>query len=182
MGSTTLNKKRKLRDADSVAEAVALSKKSKKSKSPAPPVDPPSEDEEEEDDESAAGEGSASEDEEERNGDDESDGGASALEDGDEAGDDDLPKDSAPLLPPTTNSDLFEDLNLSEKTMRAIKEMGFTKMTNIQRSVSTPLRLTVEQRRLTADLGNTPSPRRQGRARCSKDRLRKDAGLPRPRH
>ncbi|KAL6849155.1 ATP-dependent RNA helicase [Amphichorda felina] len=139
MGSTTLNKKRKLRDADSVTEAVALSKKSKKSKSPAPPVDPPSEDEEEEDDESAAGEGSASEDEEERNGDDESDGGASALEDGDEAGDDDLPKDSAPLLPPTTNSDLFEDLNLSEKTMRAIKEMGFTKMTNIQRSAIPPL-------------------------------------------
>jgi len=139
MGSASLNKKRKLRDAE---EAVAATKKSKKAKSPAPPVDPPSEDEEEGSDESIVGRGTGSEefDDEEHNGDGESEGGASDLEDQKEENGDGLPaQDNGPLLPPTTNSDRFEDLNLSEKTMKAIKEMGFEKMTNIQRSAIPPL-------------------------------------------
>ena len=181
MGSTRLNKKRKLRDAESVAAAVAATKKSKKLKSPAPPVDPPSEDDEEDDDESAASEEETSE-QLEQDGDGESEDGASALEEGDEAADDSLPKDSAPLLPPTTNSDLFEDLSLSEKTMRSIKEMGFTKMTNIQRSVSDLLTTdSAGQRVLTTDLGNTATSCWKGRPRCGKDGFRKDAGLPDPR-
>lgn len=140
MGSASLNKKRKLRDAESVPEAVAATKKSKKTKSRAPPVDPPSEDEEEGSDESIVGRGTGSEEseDEEHSGDGESGGGASDLEDQkEEENGDGLPaQDNGPLLPPTTDSDRFEDLNLSEKTMTAIKEMGFEKMTNIQRSVS----------------------------------------------
>jgi ATP-dependent RNA helicase DDX18/HAS1 len=142
MGSASLNKKRKLRDAESVPEAVAATKKSKKAKSPAPPADPPTEDEEGGSDESIVGRGTGSEEseDEEHDGDGESEGGASDLEDQKEEDGDGLPaQDNGPLLPPTTNSDRFEDLNLSEKTMKAIKEMGFEKMTNIQRSVSWPL-------------------------------------------
>ncbi|KFH41670.1 ATP-dependent RNA helicase-like protein [Hapsidospora chrysogenum ATCC 11550] len=143
MGSASLNKKRKLKDAESVPEAVAATKKSKKAKSPAPPVDPPSEDEEEGSDESIVGRGTGSEEseDEEHNGDGESGGGASDLEDQkQEENGDGLPaQDNGPLLPPTTDSDRFEDLNLSEKSMKAIKEMGFEKMTNIQRSAIPPL-------------------------------------------
>lgn len=45
------------------------------------------------------------------------------------------------LLPPSvsTNAQAFEELNLSEKTMKAIGEMGFTKMTEIQRRGIPPL-------------------------------------------
>lgn len=39
------------------------------------------------------------------------------------------------ILPGAADSQAFEHLNLSEKTMKAIKEMGFTKMTDIQRRV-----------------------------------------------
>lgn len=41
----------------------------------------------------------------------------------------------APILPPAADSKAFEHLNLSEKTMNAIKDMGFTQMTEIQRRV-----------------------------------------------
>lgn len=145
MGAATLNKKRKLKDAE---EAVAAPKKTKKSKVP-PPVVEPSSDEEEEEDEDEEDVPSDDEDEPEEN-DEEEDG---SEEDGDEEkdeeddGDDkdeadgeDLAQDNAPLLPPSTDSELFEDMNLSEKTMKAIKEMGFTKMTSIQRSVSIALK------------------------------------------
>jgi ATP-dependent RNA helicase DDX18/HAS1 len=45
------------------------------------------------------------------------------------------------LLPPdvTTNAQAFSELALSEKTMMAIEEMGFTKMTEIQRRGIPPL-------------------------------------------
>ena len=43
---------------------------------------------------------------------------------------------NAPLFPPTAASGLFADLNLSEKTTKAIEEMGFSTMTSIQQSVS----------------------------------------------
>ncbi|CAI6096828.1 unnamed protein product [Clonostachys chloroleuca] len=142
MGAATLNKKRKLKDAE---EAVAAPKKTKKSKVPPPVVEPSSDEEEDEDEEDVL---SDDEDEPEEN-DEEEDG---SEEDGDEEkdeeddGDDkdeadgeDLAQDNAPLLPPSTDSELFEDMNLSEKTMKAIKEMGFTKMTSIQRSAIPPL-------------------------------------------
>lgn len=132
MGSTTINKKRKHRDAE---EATAATKKTKKSKAPPPPVEV---EEDEEDDESVP-----DDDDEEVDGED---GAEEEDEDDDEAGSDieiedetlpidGLPKESAPLLPPTTDSDLFEDMNLSEKTMKSIQEMGFKKMTSIQKSV-----------------------------------------------
>ena len=137
MGSTTINKKRKHRDAE---EAVAATKKTKKSKAPPPPVEV--EEEEEDDDESVAddddevvdGEDAA---EEEDENDDEAGSDIEAEDDAQPI--DGLPKESAPLLPPTTDSDRFEDMNLSEKTMKSIKEMGFEKMTSIQKSAIPPL-------------------------------------------
>lgn len=137
MGSATVNKKRKLReDTDAAAsEAVAATKKSKKSKAPAPPVESPSEDEEGDEDDSGSEDGSGPENEEAAPGDESDEADEEA---GDDAGGDELPKAGEPLLPPTaTEVERFEDLNLSDRTMRAIKEMGFTKMTGIQRSVST---------------------------------------------
>lgn len=58
---------------------------------------------------------------------------------------DDVPSGSNALdLPsgtsmPTPNPVLFEELNLSERTMSAIKEMGFEKMTEIQQKAIPPL-------------------------------------------
>ncbi|CAG9979578.1 unnamed protein product [Clonostachys byssicola] len=141
MGAATLNKKRKLKDAE---EAVAAPKKTKKSKVPPPVVEPSSDEEEDEDeedvpsdDEDEAGENDEEEDDSEQDGDEEKD--EEEDDDKDEADGDDLAQDNAPLLPPSTDSELFEDMNLSEKTMKAIKEMGFTKMTSIQRSAIPPL-------------------------------------------
>ncbi|KAK4236949.1 hypothetical protein C8A03DRAFT_35104 [Achaetomium macrosporum] len=66
------------------------------------------------------------------NGSDEQDGSAEL---------DDVPKSDGALLPPpiSTNAQDFSELNLSEKTMKAISEMGFTKMTEIQRRGIPPL-------------------------------------------
>ncbi|CAH0040684.1 unnamed protein product [Clonostachys solani] len=145
MGATTLNKKRKLKDAE---EVVAAPKKTKKSKVPPPVVDPSSDEEEDEDeedvpsdDENEPEENDAEEDQKdgsEEDGDEEEDEEDDG-DDKDEADGEDLAQDNTPLLPPSTDSELFEDMNLSEKTMKAIKEMGFTKMTSIQRSAIPPL-------------------------------------------
>ncbi|KAK4120337.1 DEAD-domain-containing protein [Parathielavia appendiculata] len=53
----------------------------------------------------------------------------------------DLPTDNGSLLAPplSTGAQSFSELNLSEKTMKAIEEMGFTKMTEIQRRGIPPL-------------------------------------------
>lgn len=50
-------------------------------------------------------------------------------------------KGDGSLLPPsvTTDAQAFSELNLSDKTMKAIGEMGFTKMTEIQRRGIPPL-------------------------------------------
>jgi ATP-dependent RNA helicase DDX18/HAS1 len=50
-------------------------------------------------------------------------------------------KGDGSLLPPSvsTSAQAFSELNLSEKTMKAIGEMGFTKMTEIQRRGIPPL-------------------------------------------
>ncbi|KAL2260547.1 hypothetical protein VTK26DRAFT_5414 [Humicola hyalothermophila] len=52
-----------------------------------------------------------------------------------------VPKGDGSLLPPpvTTNAQSFDELNLSENTMKAVNEMGFTKMTEIQRRGIPPL-------------------------------------------
>ena len=51
-----------------------------------------------------------------------------------------LPKDDNLLAPGADlNAQAFTDLNLSERTMKAIEEMGFTKMTEIQRRGIPPL-------------------------------------------
>ena len=52
----------------------------------------------------------------------------------------DLPSNTAVALPGTDSAPtLFSDLKLSEKTMKAIEEMGFTKMTEIQQRGIPPL-------------------------------------------
>ena len=52
----------------------------------------------------------------------------------------DLPTDTAPSLPGTdATPQSFTDLSLSEKTMKAIQEMGFTSMTEIQQRGIPPL-------------------------------------------
>lgn len=127
MGSTTVNKKRKLRDSE-LATASASTKKSKKV--PAPPPSDSDSDEEDEIEAAAANDSDDVVDDAE-----DAEEGGSELGDGKDLGDD-VGENAAPLLPPTTTSNRFEDMNLSEKTMKAIQDMGFTKMTQIQQSVS----------------------------------------------
>lgn len=141
MDAATLNKKRKRKQAEA---AVDGTKNSKKIKNPPPPRDEPeAEDEvaeEEDEEEAVSNEGS---DENENNNDDAESEGGSDLEDRPVAKDADgdvIPTDSAPILSTLAESSKFEDLKLSEKTMKAIQEMGFTNMTSIQRSVCPPLR------------------------------------------
>ncbi|KAK4131614.1 DEAD-domain-containing protein [Trichocladium antarcticum] len=69
--------------------------------------------------------------------------GASSDEkdDGQDAELDEIPKADDSLLPPSVSTDAqaFSELNLSENTMKSIEEMGFTKMTEIQRRGIPPL-------------------------------------------
>jgi ATP-dependent RNA helicase DDX18/HAS1 len=74
----------------------------------------------------------ASSDEEENNGELEEENGAKNGAD--------LPSENAVNLPLTnTESEKFTELNLSEKTMKAINDMGFENMTEIQRRGIPPL-------------------------------------------
>lgn len=138
MDAATLNKKRKRNKVEAAADAT---KKSKKSKNPPPPVEPEVEDEVAEEEEEEEEEEVVSNEENGNNNEDgESDAG-SDLADKPAARDADgdvIPNNSAPILSTLADSQKFEDLKLSEKTMKAIQEMGFTKMTSIQRSVSLP--------------------------------------------
>lgn len=125
----SIDKKRKRREAEASAPAKAngtdkVSKKSSKSKKSAP-------EEPEEDD----FEGFEEEDAEEVEDEEEDDENDNEGED-EEMNGNDLPTESAPTLP-MSNADAqsFDELKLSDKTMQAIKEMGFTKMTSIQKSV-----------------------------------------------
>ncbi|KKP04799.1 ATP-dependent RNA helicase HAS1 [Trichoderma harzianum] len=140
MDAATLNKKRKRNKVEAAADAT---KKSKKSKNPPPPVEPEVEDEvaEEEEEEEEEEEAVSNEENGNDNEDGESDAG-SDLADKPAARDADgdvIPNNSAPILSTLADSQKFEDLKLSEKTMKAIQEMGFTKMTSIQRSAIPPL-------------------------------------------
>lgn len=142
MAGATLNNKRKRNQTDAAAD----SKKSKKLKNP-PPAEPKEDDEEasDEEEESRYEDAVSNLEQENDNEDGESDAGeGSDLEEQaavKNADGDVIPASSAPILSTLAESDKFEDLKLTEKTMRAIQEMGFTKMTSIQRSVRLPLQI-----------------------------------------
>ena len=139
-----LAKKRKLQEVNGVPDTAVVAQKTKKAKKPAPVApreeiedDDVSDDENllENDDDVDSDDNDEDEAEE---ADPETNGAAAAEEDEDDVeadGEDELPTESGPLVPLTTDCESFEDLKLSEKTMLAIKEMGFSKMTSIQRSV-----------------------------------------------
>ncbi|EOO00313.1 putative atp-dependent rna helicase has1 protein [Phaeoacremonium minimum UCRPA7] len=149
------SKKRKFKDANGVkpstkrsSEGVAVSsKKLKKSEPVRPPlpVDDDTSDESEseaeasdEEDENEDGLSESSPDDEEAEADDEEN-----IENADlnSHTDDAVPTQNNLSLPPAagTTAQGFADLNLSEKTMKAIDDMGFTKMTEIQRRGIPPL-------------------------------------------
>ncbi|TQN74745.1 ATP-dependent RNA helicase HAS1, partial [Colletotrichum shisoi] len=160
MDSTTI-KKRKSRDSNGAkvsskkraeppaAAPAQKSKKVKRSKEPEP--EPESDDEEEQAE--VASEEEEEEDvadnfkEIENQEDDEADGSdldedvKAPAKKADDAGSTDLPNRDSLTLPPVAGAEAhdFSQLNLSEKTMKAIQEMGFTKMTEIQRRGIPPL-------------------------------------------
>ncbi|GJD02174.1 ATP-dependent RNA helicase HAS1 [Colletotrichum higginsianum] len=160
MDSTTI-KKRKSRDSNGAkvsskkraeppaAAPAQKSKKVKRSKEPEP--EPESDDEEEQVE--AASEEEEEEDvadnfkEIETQEDDEADGSdldedvKAPAKKADDADSTDLPNRDSLTLPPVAGAEAhdFSQLNLSEKTMKAIQEMGFTKMTEIQRRGIPPL-------------------------------------------
>ncbi|KYK58101.1 ATP-dependent RNA helicase HAS1 [Drechmeria coniospora] len=127
MGLTTGTKRKRNAAAEG---ATAASAKVKKIKNP-PKVEPEPEDDS---DEKEADEDASEAEDDKKDEEDEA-------EDSETEGDNlpDLPTDAAPILPLGTDSQTFDELKLSEKTMRAIGEMGFTKMTTIQRTAIPPL-------------------------------------------
>ena len=116
-------KKRKRHGVDA---ATVTKKASKKAKNPAPPA-------EDSEDDSAAEHGASVETPvSEENADDESDEEMNGAESEDVV----EPPTNGSLLPePAPDSLRFDELKLSDKTMKAINEMGFSKMTAIQRTV-----------------------------------------------
>ncbi|GKT57531.1 ATP-dependent RNA helicase HAS1 [Colletotrichum tofieldiae] len=154
MDSTTI-KKRKSRDSNGLKVSskkraeppAAPPRKSQRSKEPEP--EPESDEEEveagseEEEEEDVADNFKETENQE----DDEADGSdldedvKAPAKKADEADGTDIPNRDNLTLPPVAGAEAhdFAQLNLSEKTMKAIKEMGFTKMTEIQRRGIPPL-------------------------------------------
>lgn len=131
------NKKRKFKDANGVKPSKEKKsssipeKKSKKVKR----VEPEPEDDASSEEEEALKELEDESDEADENA-EVSKSGDEEEEDKDDAEDNtDLPDGGKLTLPPVAGAEAqsFEELNLSEKTMKAIKEMKFTKMTEIQR-------------------------------------------------
>lgn len=143
------SQKRKFSDANGAKPAkptkaapAVSEKKSKKVKrvEPEEPVEESDEDEVEDeaeedasDDEDEEADAAESEDEEDDN---ETDEVAKVQANGD-----DPLQDGSLTLPPgaESNANTFDELKLSERTMKAITEMGFTKMTEIQRRGIPPL-------------------------------------------
>lgn len=136
--------------ATTTAEAPAKkSKKVKRSKQPEPESDDEeeqvsagsdAEDVENEEETAAANFKTAQDDEDEGNGSDlDDDVHAPAKDTAD--GENDIPNAQQLSLPPAAGAEAhdFAELNLSEKTMKAIGDMGFTKMTEIQRRGIPPL-------------------------------------------
>ncbi|KAJ4313009.1 ATP-dependent RNA helicase [Fusarium piperis] len=140
----TGSKKRKFKDANGVKatsgkrSAPTVPQKSKKVKraEPEPREEPEIESSNDEEDEYEV-----EDDEESDEADEEEDDSKSGDEEEEEEEEDskedntDLPDGGQLTLPPvaSTEAQSFEELKLSDKTMKAIKEMGFTKMTEIQR-------------------------------------------------
>lgn len=136
MGNDITNKRKRKSTADVSSALAALKKSKSKSKSQDPPPkkarkEESSEDEQEENEEEV--EKDVEEDEEDEV--EQTNGHADDDDQDEEANGQDLPTDSTPVLPLGTNAESFEELKLSDKTMEAIKEMGFTKMTAIQKTV-----------------------------------------------
>ena len=155
MGANRAGNKRKLEEPNGLARAsgaTAPAAKSKKLKTVAVPPpretesnseDDAPEDDVEDDEESDAGDVVSDDEEADENAEQEKEGDAGA--DQEEEGDDriavgDFRPGNGTLLPTSasTNSTSFEELNLSEKTMKAIEAMGFKKMTEIQRRAVPP--------------------------------------------
>ncbi|KAL1872471.1 hypothetical protein VTK73DRAFT_1468 [Phialemonium thermophilum] len=121
--SSKIGKKRKIKDTDGVVDtdAPSVSKKAKDSEVVTPP------DAEEQPQPPAAAYNASD------SGDEEAEGDSNDVPEGIGAVQD------APITPAGSESNLFEDLHLSEKTMGAIRDMGFTTMTEIQRRAIPPL-------------------------------------------
>ncbi|KAM4066507.1 DEAD/DEAH box helicase [Hirsutella rhossiliensis] len=134
--ATSKKRKRNGADAPAPAPAAAIKKSKKPAKKPLPTPEPPQDDEH--DDSASDSDGPAEEEQEPVDGSEPEEGSEAP---GSDDGDDDkvLPTDAALTLPPTTDSQTFDELKLSEKTLQAINEMGFSKMTTIQRSAIPPL-------------------------------------------
>ncbi|KJZ74536.1 ATP-dependent RNA helicase HAS1 [Hirsutella minnesotensis 3608] len=137
--STT--KKRKRNAAEALAAAPKKTKKTDKKpvRKPEPQQDEDEDSEAASEVEDSAADDQAEEESEDREGSQSNDDEASEPEDGDDEVQGALPTDAAPILPPTTDSQTFAELKLSDKTLKAIEEMGFSKMTSIQRSAIPPL-------------------------------------------
>lgn len=134
MASET-SKKRKLKDASSKDATERRSKKSKKSKVVEEP-EPEVEDVEEDDEVASA----ADEENKESDASDEGDNDESVAV-ADTNNNAALPSETSLSLPQAAGTDVsaFNELALSEKTLQAIEEMGFTKMTEIQKRGIPPL-------------------------------------------
>ncbi|KAI8715704.1 RNA helicase [Fusarium sp. LHS14.1] len=139
----TGSKKRKFKDANGVkatkskrsAPSVPQNSKKVKRAEPEPHEEPEIESSNDEEDEDEV-----EDNEESDEADEEEDGAKSGdeleeEEEDAEEGNTDLPDAGQLTLPPVAGAEAqsFEELKLSDKTMKAIKEMGFTKMTEIQR-------------------------------------------------
>ncbi|RYP29843.1 hypothetical protein DL767_006524 [Monosporascus sp. MG133] len=163
MDSTRVSKKRKLKDANGVksssskpAKHSATASKSKKLKRAESEVAPESSGEEDEvpkqneekkdtpEDDVSPSSDAAGDDNDDANDSSELNKRVAAAEAEKKSGDDkstDLPNGANLSLPPTAGTDAqkFSDLNLSEKTVKAIQGMGFENMTEIQRRSIPPL-------------------------------------------
>ncbi|RYP54460.1 hypothetical protein DL768_000766 [Monosporascus sp. mg162] len=163
MDSARVSKKRKLKDANGVksssskhAKHSATTPKSKKLKRAEREIAPESSSEEDEvpkqneerkdkpGDDAIPGSDATGDDNDDANDSSELNKRVAAAEAENKSGDDkstDLPNGANLSLPPTAGTDAqkFSDLNLSEKTVKAIQGMGFENMTEIQRRSIPPL-------------------------------------------
>ncbi|RYP80679.1 hypothetical protein DL769_002361 [Monosporascus sp. CRB-8-3] len=163
MDSARVSKKRKFKDANGVksssskpAKHSATASKSKKLKRAEREIAPESSSEEDEvpkqneerkdtpEDDGTPSSDAAGDDNDDANDSSELNKRVAAAEAEKKSGDDksaDLPNGANLSLPPTTGTDAqkFSDLNLSEKTVKAIQGMGFETMTEIQRRSIPPL-------------------------------------------
>ncbi|KXJ96531.1 ATP-dependent RNA helicase HAS1 [Microdochium bolleyi] len=148
MDAAKLNKKRKYKDASSGVKAAAAPAKPVASSAPAPkskklrrvepvvePEDSDSENDNEEEEKVNGNGGDSDNDDDEDAAELERRVEAADEDDDNNATGADLPDGSSLTLPPTAATDAqnFSDLKLSDKSAKAIAEMGFTKMTEIQR-------------------------------------------------